>query len=280
MKKILLLAAAGALLGAAPARAQLGLGMAPMRIEMKMTPGQQYSGPLRLSNQSGAKIRVRGEVLDFNIDDKATPQFERILPQEAAYSCKKWLSLNPMELELDKDESVNVRYTLRLPAELSAGSYNCAAGFSTLPAAEQMNGMGMRVAVRIVSAIYIVIGNRPIEGTLKEIKLEQITMSPEVGWQAVVVLENSGWMYFRPSGKLQVLDTDDTVVETLDFVSLPVLPQRSQRFLFPLKTKMAAGSHTVRASVDIGGGEIQEGTLHVAMDQKPAAHTRVSASKP
>jgi len=79
-----------------PARAQLGLGLAPMRVELRMAPGQQYSGSLKLSSESDGRARVRAEMLDFNIDDKATPQFERDLPQEAAYSCKKWLSLNPM----------------------------------------------------------------------------------------------------------------------------------------------------------------------------------------
>ena len=65
---------------ALPARAQLGLGMVPMRVEIHLTPGQEYSGALKLSNQSNAKTRVRGEVLDFDIDDKTTPQFERDLP--------------------------------------------------------------------------------------------------------------------------------------------------------------------------------------------------------
>ena len=101
---------------ALPARAQLGLGLAPMRVELRMAPGQQYSGSLKLSTESEEKVRVRAEMLDFNIDAKDTPQFERELPQEAAYSCKKWLSLNPMEIELEKGGFLLVRYTLRLPA--------------------------------------------------------------------------------------------------------------------------------------------------------------------
>ena len=94
---------------AAPVQAQLGLGLVPMRLELKMAPGQQYSGSLKLSNESGAKTRIRAEVLDFNVDATATPQFERDLPREAAYSCKKWLSLNPMEIELDSGGAMNAR---------------------------------------------------------------------------------------------------------------------------------------------------------------------------
>jgi hypothetical protein len=264
-----------ALGGAAPARAQLGLGLVPMRVELRMTPGQQYSGALKLSSESGVMTRIRAEVLDFNIDDKATPQFERGLPQEAAYSCKKWLSLNPMEIELEKGGFLNVRFTVRLPADVPEGSYNCAAGFSTMPTAGKASGMGMRMAVRIVSAIYIEVGSPAVLGRLKEIKLEPLPPtkdSQEGGWQAVVVLENQGRMYFRPTGKLEVLDAQGKAVETADFPSLPVLRERDQRFIFPIKTKLEAGHYKLRAHVDIGTGEIQEGSADVVVDApEPAA---------
>jgi len=267
-----------ALGGGAPARAQLGLGLVPMRVELRMTAGQEYSGSVKLSSESGVKTRIRAEVLDFNIDDKATPQFERDLPQEAAYSCKKWLSLNPMEMEVQKGGSLNVRYTLRLPADVAEGSYNCAAGFATLPTAEQASGLGMRMAVRIVAAIYVAVGSPAVVGRLKAITLEPLPPakeSKESGWQAVVVLENQGRMYFRPTGKLEVLDAQGKAVETAEFPSLPVLRERDQRFIFPLKTKLEAGRYRLRAHVDIGTGEIQEGSADVSVDAPepaPVAH--------
>jgi hypothetical protein len=258
----------------APAWAQLGLGLAPMRVELKMAPGQQYSGSLKLSNESGGKARVRAELDDFYIDDKATPQFERDVPKEAANSCKKWLSLNPMEIELGGEQALQVRYTLRLPADVPEGSYNCAAGFTTLPPAERAAaGIGMQMAVRIVAAIYVVVGSPDVQGRLKEIKLEPLPPgkeSKEQGWQAVVVLENSGLMYFRPTGKLEVLDAAGKAVETMDFPSLPVLRERDQRILFPLKTHLEAGHYTLRARVDIGTAEIQEGSADVVVEA-PAA---------
>ena len=269
-RTLVILFALLALGAAVPAQAQLGLGLAPMRVEIHMVPGQQYSGSLKLGSQSGSKTRVRAEVLDFNIDDQTQPQFERDLPQEAANSCKKWLSLNPMEIELENGGSLNVRYTLRAPADVAEGSYNCAAGFTTLPAAEEATtGIGMRMAVRIVGAIYVVVGSPPIRGGLKEFKLEPTPPakdSKEAGWQAVVVLENKGLMYFRPKGQLEVVDGKGQVVETEDFTSLAVLRERSQRFVFPLKAHLDPGHYKLRAHVDIGTGEIQEGSADVTVD--------------
>lgn len=279
---------------AVPAQAQMGLGLVPMRNELKIAPGQQTSGALKLSSESGAKVRIRAEVDDFFIDATDTPQFERDVPHEAANSCKSWLSLNPMEIELEKGGSLLVRYTIRVPADAAEGSYNCAAGFTTLrPASETTaEGMGMHMAVRIVSAFYVQVGNPPVVGSLKEIKLEAIppAAAPAEGapakdvdakdtadnkskWQAVVVLENAGKMYFRPAGKLEVINAEAKTVETEDFPSMAILRERSQRVIFPLKTNLDPGHYTLKVNVDLGMSEIQQGTADVVVDppQPPSA---------
>lgn len=274
-----------ALLGVGSAltvHAQTGLGMVPMRQELKIAPGQQVSGALKLSSESGVASRIRAEVDDFFVDATDTPQFERDIPHEATSSCKNWLTLNPMEIELDKGGSLIVRYTIRVPANATEGSYNCAAGFTTLPPAgpSAAQGMGMHMEVRIVSAFYVRVGNPPVVGSLKEIKLEAIPppAAPAEGepatnateakgsWQAVVLLENSGTMFFRPAGKLDVLDADGKTVESQDFPSMAVLRDRSQRVIFPLKTNLEPGHYKLRVNVDIGTGEIQAGTADVAVD--------------
>jgi len=259
----------------APAvHAQLGLGLAPMRVELRMAPGQVYSNSVKLSSQSGVSTRVRAEVLDFDIDETATPQFERNLPQEAPTSCKNWLSLNPMEMEIDKDGYTNVRYTIHLPEGLAEGSYNCAAGFTTLPTASQDKGaMGLSMAVRIVASFYVVVGRPQVSGKLEGIKLEPTpaTKDHDAGLQAVVVLSNSGRMYYRPTGKLDVLGANGNTVESADFQSIPVLRERSQRFLFPLKTRLDAGQYKLRVRVDLGTGEVQEGSADVTIDAAAAA---------
>jgi len=292
-------AALAALLGfgvTLPARAQLGLALVPMRAELRIQPGQQVSGALKLSSESGAKVRIRAEVDDFFVDVTDTPQFERSIPQEAANSCRNWLSLNPMEIELEQGGSLLVRYTIRVPADAAEGSYACAAGFTTLrPASETAaEGMGMHMAVRIVSAFYIQVGNPSVMGSLKEIKLEAIppASAPAEGgaakdvkdatdakdaagkkgnFQAVVVLQNSGKMYFRPAGKLEVLDAAGKTLETDDFPSMAVLRERDQRVIFPLKAYLEPGHYTLRVNVDIGLSEIQQGTADVAVEAAPPA---------
>jgi hypothetical protein len=161
----------------------------------------------------GELIRVRTSVLDFHLDNEQNPQFEPSLTQEADYTCRNWLTVNPMEAELNAKGEIPVRYTLRVPADAQPRSYYCAAGFTSQPtAADATSGMGIRTAVRVVTAFYVVVGNPVAEGHLSAISLEQVPGSKDL--RAVVVLENTGKMFYRPAGTLAVLDPGGAAIES------------------------------------------------------------------
>ncbi|HUO29688.1 MAG TPA: hypothetical protein VMU80_10745 [Bryobacteraceae bacterium] len=250
--------------------AQVGLGLAPMREELTLDPGAVHSGVLTLSNTSSNKLRAVAAMLDFYLDDTATPQFGPDYKQEAEFSCRTWLSANPMEMELNGKAQLPVRYTLRVPPATTARSYHCAIGFTTLPTAEEVKAIGLRTAVQIVAAIYVVVGKPALEGTVKDLRLEYVAGAKTPTWRAVVTIRNAGLLYFRPVGELDVLNAEGAVVETCHFVPLPVLPKRDQNFLFPLKLAGGPGKYTLRARVDLGANEIQEATaLVVAANPVP-----------
>ena len=257
--RILLFAA----LFAGTASAQVGLGLSPMRLEFTLTPGAVHSGPLSLSNESGATMRVRAELLDFYIDDQQTPQFAPSYPAEHENSCRSWLSVNPMETEVPSGKSTIVRYTLQVPPDAANRSFHCALGFTTLPAIGQMSGMGLRTAVRMVAAFYPVIGQPAIEGEVTRMTVEPLQNKDGIEWQAVVVVNNAGLRYFRPKGDFAILDDRGKVVETAEFPPLPVLPKREQRFLFRLKTALKQQKYTLRTRVDLGAADVQETTATV-----------------
>jgi hypothetical protein len=262
----LLLAGGGAF---SSLRAQVGLGLSPMRLDLNFGTNRFHSGTLTLSTSAPERMRVRAEILDFFIDASETPQFDRNLPQESPYSCRQWLALNPMEAEIEPKNAVPVRYTIRLPEGLPEGSYHCAAGFTTFPRADQLEGMGVRTAVRVVAVFYVVVGTPKIEGGFQEIKLEPVKDSNHPAWRGVVVLKNPGRRHFRPTGELTVVDAGGNAVETVPFRSLPVLPNRQQRFLFPLKALQTDQQYRLRARVDIGTAEILEGTAAVTAHATP-----------
>ena len=132
------------------------------------------------------------------------------------------------------------------------------------------------MAVRVVASIYVAIGAPEISGGMKSAKIERVPQSEQLAWRGVVVLDNPTSMHFRPVGEVVLLDGNGSVLETLPFISLPVLPKREQRFIFPLKTDLSMGEYKLRVRVDIGTNEIQEGSVpfvnaQVLDSQEPAA---------
>jgi P pilus assembly chaperone PapD len=271
---LLRIRAVGAVLAAAmassfSAAAQVDVGLSPMKIELPAIPGKSYSGSLSLKNSGTTKARFRVEMVDFYVDENTTPQFVAHVPAEEDYSCRSWLSANPMEMEVEPNTQVPVRYTVRAPANASERSYHCALGFRTVPQAGEVAGTAIRTAVRLMTVFYATVGQPSITGVIKELKLEQVAGTPNPLWRAVVVMENSGFMLYRPVGELSVVDATGTVVETQKVPSFPVLPKRLQRFVLPLKTSLSPGAYTLRARIEVGG-EIQQGSVAVtAMEAIP-----------
>ena len=262
------LLAAAALAIPFPAGAQVGLGLTPMREELSLAPGETRSGVLTIANETPDKVRVVAQLLDFFIDSDTNPQFRRQWPPEAEFSCRGWMTVNPMDFELPAHSEMPIRYTVRTPAAAGTRSYHCAIGFTTQPIPSQFQGNAIRTAVQIVAAFYVVVGKPVAEGSLKDLRLEYLAGTKAPGWRAVVVLANPSLMYFRPIGDLDVLDESGRVVESVKFLPMPVLPKRDQNFVIPLKLASGPGTYTLRARVDLGGAEIQEATARVTAEKK------------
>jgi len=199
---------------ALPLAAQVDLGLSPMRVEFPATPGRPYSGTLVLTSAADVKTRVRAELLDLYVDESTTPQFVASAPAEAEYTCRSWLSANPMEFEIDPHGQVLVRYSVRVPPGASERSYHCAIGFRTLPSTNELQGTAMRTAVRMITVFYPIVGKPPITGVIKDLKLEPVTNQAGTIWRAVVVMENSGLMLYRPAGSVDIVDSSGKVVES------------------------------------------------------------------
>ena len=254
---------------AGPAAAQVDVGLSPMKVEFPGIAGRSYSGSLSLTNAGTAAVRIRVEMVDFYVDESTTPQFIANVPAEAEYSCRTWLSANPMELNLDPKSQVPVRYTLRVPTTASERSYHCALGFRTMAQAVELTGTAMRTAVRLITVFYATVGKPQVTGVIKDLKLEQITGPLGPAWRAVVVMENSGLMLYRPVGDLAVVDSNGRVVETQKLPSFPVLPKRLQRFVLPLQGNLVPGAYTLRARIEVAG-EIQQASVAVSVVAPPA----------
>jgi len=252
------------LLAALPARAELGLALAPMRVEIQIPAGGQYTDSLRLTNDSEGPSRIRAELLDWYLDDTMTPQFADRYVQEKNFSCRDWLQVNPREVDLVAGGAVRIRYTLRVPAETPAGEYHCGAGFVTLPPLEPgSEPMGMYIAVRAVAAIYVVVGSAASQPVFKDLALRS---AGEGAWEAVALFENQGQKHYRIQGFIEVADASGNVLEKVDYPQVPVLGKRMQSLPLRFKTALKPGTYVLHSLADVGLPETLEASARVVVE--------------
>ncbi|MEO5923209.1 MAG: hypothetical protein ABIR70_05210 [Bryobacteraceae bacterium] len=237
-----------------PAYAQTGLGLSPLRVETAIEAGTTVSNALVLSNVADRTTSIRAEVLDFYVDSEQEPQF--VASSQDAYSCRTWLRVSPTDVEIAPGQRVLVRYTFRIPEEIAAGTYYCAAAFSTAPIPDEKVS-GLSVNVRAITSFYMTVGRTRPEGTLRRLYVEALP-NDSTRSRIVCEVENTGSYVWRPIGGLSIVSAEGEVLHEIPFRSMPVLPGRKQRFLFPVTEEIPQGAD-LRVRMDIGGGETQEG---------------------
>jgi hypothetical protein len=258
-----LVAVTALLASSLPAQAQLSLGIQPMMSEFQVPAGAQQSGTLTLRNDSGTKASLTAQMLDFFVDSTETPQFNEGYPAESEFSCRDWLDFEPHDPEIGPNSSLPVRFVIHVPVAAAEQSYHCAAGFTASGSAAQASDIGIRV--RTITAFYVVVGHPRAAAVIKTLELEAVP-GDATKHQGVIVIENKGLLHVRPHGEISVLKAGK-VLETVAMFTMPVLPKRSQRFLFPLRNPLPAGAYEVRARVEIVPGKVEQSSAVVRVQR-------------
>ena len=226
LRKILL---ALPLLLAPAARGQprIELGMRPLRFEAAVGPGLDWTGAALVTNGGAAPGRIRAEALDFALDSNGQPVFGD-LASERRWSCRDWLVMNPWEAGLAAGASTLARLTVRVPDGTAEGGYHCAAAYRLEPPTPAP-GIGLRAAVRVAAAVYVVVGDPPVTETPgAELELERDGGGACTG--IAVTFANAGRRHYRAGGAGLVIDGAGRPVAELPVPRRPVLPARRQRF--------------------------------------------------
>ncbi|HEU0119540.1 MAG TPA: hypothetical protein VFQ91_03370 [Bryobacteraceae bacterium] len=225
-----------------------------MRLDVAVQQGQRQTGVLALTNESAIPVRIRADLLDFRIDESASPLFAPSLAGESAYSCRSWLAINPMEFEMSANERRLIRYSLRVPNETGQGSFHCAVGFTAAPPADGSSSIGMRTNVRVIAALYPMVGDVPPEGTID-------ALAARSNEEAIVTVVNTGQRVFRAAGTIDVLDEAGRVIDSQPLPGVPILPARKQPLPVRFGEGLLARGRRLRVRMDIGGSDIQEASI-------------------
>jgi len=202
--------------------ADASLSISPLKHELTIEAGQSKSEIIKVTNNSDAPITLYTSKEDFVAgDDTGTPTF--VKPQEQTsdvYSLSNWISIENGNITLAKNETREVRFTVKVPAKWEPGGHYGAIFFS--PGAP--SGAQVAVVQRLWVLVLInVPGDIQIAGQLSgwQIgkKAEKTFAAQDTFESFPIVFEtkfkNDGNTHLKPVGKIELIDEDGETLKSI-----------------------------------------------------------------
>lgn len=166
------------------------------------------------------------------------------------HSCARWVSLNPVESSVKPGETLVIRITIAVPAEMASGGYWCALTVDEIPdPAAAQTGVGVRFVASVSTGIFVNVG--AIERSARILDLQ-------VGAdQAFVKLRNEGNAPVGIDGRLEFYapgastPTATVVVPRGTLLTEPSL-DGTLICRLPAASELPSGRYRVRAILDYG----------------------------
>ncbi|MBN1458129.1 MAG: hypothetical protein JXA57_01245 [Armatimonadetes bacterium] len=235
-------------LGPAPApAATCSLEVSPLTLEIQLEPGRTLTDTVRIRNLSEEPEHIHAYCQDWTLKPDGVVVF---LPAgKLPGSASPYVQLTPSEFELKPGATQQVRYTIRLPAEITsevrtAIIFEAAAREVTAPNAPS------RLVPRLGTILYV----QPDARTPTRARAAGFELNREGGLLAV---ENLGEAHLRFCGQLEIRDERGALVRRHDLNPFVVLPAPFNRHLGALDSAilkdLPPGRYQVTALLDYGG---------------------------
>ena len=222
---------------------------APIRVTAK--PGQVMTTTYELKLQEGeAGAHFKVDVQDWWRSEDGQQSFYAA-SGSLGRSCGRWVSANPRESSVAGGETLRVRLSIEVPADVKPGGYWCALTVDELPdpLATTPDGVGVQFLASVSTSIYININ--PIE------RGADIVAVDVQGDRAVARLSNTGNAPLVVEGRLEFHRPGQTVPTAV--VELPrnvlltePIATGSYAVDLPDRSALPSGRYLVRLVVDIG----------------------------
>ena len=238
----------------APARAQAPGGLSfqatldSIRIEAQ--PGHVATRQFRLTLDPNQKeTRFRARVDDWWRSEDGTQSFYAE-PGTLRHSCARWVSLNPVEASVKPGETLVLRISVAVPAEMASGGYWCALTVDEIPdPSDPQVGVGVRFVASVSTGIFVNIGE-----VSRAARILDLSVAAEY---AHVKLRNEGNAPVGIDGTLEFYGegaTSPTATVVVPRGTLLTEPSTdgTLRARLPPAEQLPSGRYRVRAILDYG----------------------------
>lgn len=166
------------------------------------------------------------------------------------HSCARWVSLNPVESSVRAGETLIIRISVSVPAEMASGGYWCALTVDEIPDPQAVQeGVGVKFVASVSTGIFVNVGT--IERAARIIDLQ---IGPET---ALIKLRNEGNAPVGVDGRLEFYApgaTEPAATVVVPRGTLLTEPSLDSTLIarLPPSSQLPSGRYRVRAILDYG----------------------------
>jgi len=241
--------AAATLAPAAAGAVTIQASFTPIRVTAQ--PGQIVTTSYELKLQAGEPgAHFKVDVQDWWRSEDGQQSFYAAAGS-LGRSCGRWVSANPRESSVAGGETLRVRLSIEVPADVRPGGYWCALSVDELPdpLSATPDGVGVRFLASVSTGIYVNVN--PVERGADILSVEV------TGERAVARIANTGNAPVVVEGRFEFLKGDNsspTAVVDLPRNVLLTEPITTAVYgvALPDRSTLPAGHYLVRLVIDIG----------------------------
>jgi hypothetical protein len=220
-------------------------------IRMDVRPGQIINRTFSLTLDKNEKpTRFRAHAEDWWRSADGNQSFYRE-PGTLKNSCAPWVKINPVEATIQPGQTLDIRVSIVVPAELKTGGYWCVLTLDELLDPDKITNTGTEVRCLASLSSGIFLNSGQVERTAS---ITNVDVSKE---KATVTLRNSGNCPLNVEGSLEFFvpgEAKPVAVTRFTRSWLLTDPVDTQALSAPLPEadKLPSGKYEVRAVFDIG----------------------------
>jgi hypothetical protein len=239
--------------------ASTGLTIQPIKISQTMKPDSSTSGQIQLSNASAEDVVVDISIQDF-VPTSGTESFQFVGRAPGVTSVRDWITINsPLEFTFKPNESKQIPYTIKAPADAEPGSHFGVIFFKATNAADKDSQIKVGTQVGVLTFVTIP-GKFEQKGEIASFTAPTFVQSGPVNLE--MMFSNTGTVYFEPKGTIDITNMFGSKIATVPIGGYAVLPTGLKKMDFPWNVKgFLLGHYKATAHVyDTDGNEIATAT--------------------
>jgi hypothetical protein len=178
---------------------------------MALSPGEQRSFEVIVTNEGTQTLRARAELSDLQLDRLGVPLLEAA--GSSRWSAAPWVTIAPQAIALPPGERQRILCRVQVPQGGAGGRYG--AILITAQGDAKPEAGGMRVQPRVGTLVLLTLIRTQRRGA--DVESLQVRPAQENGLEFTAALRNTGNVHFHASGELIVRDATGRSVGRVKF---------------------------------------------------------------